>query len=104
MLRVANTCVFISDSNNFGQGGKLNRLLKQIINSLGLWKAYNYLRTGGKMYQISAGDGLFYSYSVFSNYDQLAKQCKTVHTLNITGTGINPYRNAPHVALWGIKR
>ena len=104
MLRVAGKCIFISDSNNFGQGSKLTRLVKQLINSLGLWKAYNYIRTGGKVYQISKNDGLFYSYSVFNNYKQIKEQCKSVHALNITGKGINPYRNAAHVALWGIKK
>jgi hypothetical protein len=31
------------------------------------------LRTGGKRYQISEGDGLFYSYSVYDSYEQVAQ-------------------------------
>jgi ubiquinone/menaquinone biosynthesis C-methylase UbiE len=36
MLRVARKAVFVSDSNNFGQGGKFSRFLKQTINAFGL--------------------------------------------------------------------
>ena len=105
MLRVAKTGIFISDSNNFGQGSKMARSLKQCINLLGLWRMYDYVRTKGKGYQISAGDGLFYSYSVFNNYNQIKKDCKGgVHILNTTNSaGIDPYSSASHVALLGIK-
>jgi len=105
MLRVAKVGIFISDSNNFGQGGKLSRSLKQFINLLGLWKVYDYVRTKGKGYQISAGDGLFYSYSVFNNYKQIKAACKGgVQILNTDKyAGINPYSTATHVALFGIK-
>jgi ubiquinone/menaquinone biosynthesis C-methylase UbiE len=34
MLRVASKAIFICDANNFGQGGKFFRLLKQAINAL----------------------------------------------------------------------
>jgi ubiquinone/menaquinone biosynthesis C-methylase UbiE len=61
MLRVARKAIFISDANNFGQGGLMSRCLKQAINALGLWRAFDWLRTGGKGYHVSAGDGLFYS-------------------------------------------
>lgn len=37
MLRVARKAIFISDSNNFGQGSLLARTLKQGLNLLGLW-------------------------------------------------------------------
>ena len=36
MLRIARKAIFVCDSNNFGQGGKLSRFLKQVINSLGI--------------------------------------------------------------------
>jgi ubiquinone/menaquinone biosynthesis C-methylase UbiE len=48
MLRVAKKAIFISDSNNFGQGGKFSRFLKQAINSLGLWPAANLIKTKEK--------------------------------------------------------
>ena len=68
MLRVAEVGVFISDSNNFGQGGWLARTFKQTLNFFSLWNIFNFIRTKGKRYQISKADGLFYSYSVFNNY------------------------------------
>jgi len=104
MLRVAKRAVFISDSNNFGQGAFAQRTLKQILNALGLWKVGDFVKTGGKGYQISEGDGLSYSYSVFNDYKQIKDRCKSVHILNTMGGGINPYRSAPHVALLGVKK
>ncbi len=104
MIRVSRDAIFISDSNNFGQGGKFSRFVKQTINGLGLWSAYNYVRTGGKKYQISQGDGLFYSYSLFNNFSFIKKHCKAVHVLNTTDAGVNPYRTASHIALLGLKK
>lgn len=103
MLRVSKKGIFISDSNNFGQGSYLNRSIKQAINFLGLWKLYDLIRTKGKGYQISEGDGLYYSYSVFNNYKQISKECRKIHLMNTnTGEG-NLYRTASHIALVGIK-
>ena len=103
MLRVAKVGIFISDSNNFGQGSALWRAVKQSIDTLGLWKVADWFKTKGKGFQITEGDGLAYSYSVFNNYAQIARVCNT-HVLNITPAGINPYRTASHVALIGIKK
>jgi ubiquinone/menaquinone biosynthesis C-methylase UbiE len=104
MLRVAGKAIFISDSNNFGQGSYLTRSLKQFINMLGLWKLANLIKTGGKGYSITEGDGLSWSYSVFNNYRQITDACSSVHLLNTTRAGINPYRSSPHVALLGIRQ
>jgi SAM-dependent methyltransferase len=104
MLRVARTAIFISDNNNFGQGGRIARIVKQGLNALGLWKTAYLLRTGGKGYCISEGDGLAYSFSVFSHYRQIANQCQSVHVLNTRGEGPNLYRSATHVALFGVKK
>jgi SAM-dependent methyltransferase len=103
MLRVARTAIFISDNNNFGQGGKLARVIKQALNAAGLWQAAYRVRTGGKGYCVSEGDGLAYSFSVFSYYKQISRHCKSVHVLNTRGEGPNLYRSATHVALLGIK-
>lgn len=105
MLRVASRAIFISDSNNFGQGSFIKRSLKQLINLLGLWKTFDFINTGGKRFNISNGDGLAYSYSVFNNYKQIRQACRRVHMFNTTdiGTRINMYRSADHVALIGIK-
>ena len=73
MLRVARTVVVIADSNRFGQGPWPARLLKLLLYKLGLWRAFDLLRTGGRRYQISEGDGLFYSYSVYDSYELAAR-------------------------------
>jgi ubiquinone/menaquinone biosynthesis C-methylase UbiE len=104
MLRVAKKAVFISDSNNFGQGSSLSRACKQMLNALGLWKVANLLKTRGRGYTISEGDGLGYSYSVFNDFRKLKSQCGTIHLLNTRDGNINPYRSASHVALLGIKK
>lgn len=103
MLRVAKVAVFISDSNNFGQGGRSARFFKQLLNDIGVWPIANYFKTRGKGYTISEGDGLAYSYSVFNDLNILAKNCKAVHMLNTMNSGPNLYRSAPHVALLGVK-
>ena len=72
MLRVARRVVIIVDANRFGQGSWPVRLFKLLLFKVGLWHAFNFVRTRGKRYQISEGDGLFYSYSVYDSYDQVA--------------------------------
>lgn len=103
MLRVAGKGIFISDSNNFGQGGRMSRLVKQALNALKLWPVYNFIRTGGKGYYISEGDGLFYSYSVFNNYKQIRKDCARIHLLNTKEAEYDLYKSAGHVALLALK-
>jgi ubiquinone/menaquinone biosynthesis C-methylase UbiE len=103
MLRVAKTGIFISDCNNFGNGSYAARTAKQWINALGLWPLANWIKTRGKGYTITPGDGLAHSYSVFNNFKQISASCKTIHITNTIGNGISPYKNASHVALLGIK-
>jgi ubiquinone/menaquinone biosynthesis C-methylase UbiE len=102
MLRVASKAIFISDSNNFDQGGKFSRFTKQAINTMGLWPVVNLIKTKGKGYTLSAADGLSYSYSVFTNYRQISKRCKELYLLNTANGGPNLYRTSAHVALLGI--
>lgn len=104
MLRVARKAVFISDANNFGQGGPAERFLKQTINALGLWRAFDWLRTGGKGYHFSAGDGLFYSYSVFNNFRQIRAACRAIHQFNTVDAGRSFAISVPHIAMLGIKK
>lgn len=103
MLRVAKSAIFISDSNNFGQGSSFARSVKQILNSLHLWRVANWVKTRGKGYTITEGDGLAYSYSVFSNFSLIRQHCSIIHLLNTKGNGMNLYRSAPHIALFGLK-
>jgi len=104
MLRVARLGVFISDTNNFGHGAPVVRLLKQVVNAVGLWPLADWIKTGGRGYSTSAGDGVAYSYSVFNDWPEIRRQCQTVHVVNTDGAGINPYRTAAHVAVLGLKR
>ena len=103
MLRVSKKAIFISDSNNLGQGSKVTRSIKQILYALRLWKLVDFIKTKGKGYALSEGDGLAYSYSVFRNYRQIKSSCKSVHIINTKDADINLYRTATHIALLGIK-
>jgi hypothetical protein len=53
--------IVISDANRFGQGFLPLRILKLLLFKLKLWSAFDFLRTCGKGYQVSEGDGVFYS-------------------------------------------
>lgn len=66
-MRVTRKAVFISDSNRFAQGPKLLRYVKWAVWTLKLWPFFNYLKTKGKGYILTEGDGLSYSYSVYDN-------------------------------------
>jgi len=104
MLRVARRAIFVSDSNNFGQGSAAVRRVKQALDRLGLWGLANLVKTRGKGYTISDGDGLSYSYSVFNDYPLIERHCRSVHVLNTrAAAGTDPYRSAGHVALLGVK-
>ena len=104
MLRVAAKAIFISDSNNFAQGSYAWRTIKQLFNLIGLWNIANFLKTKGRGYRLSEGDGISYSYSIFNNYKQIEVQCSTIHLLNTQGGRINFYKTAGHLALLGVKR
>ena len=103
MLRVSRLAIFISDSNNFGQGSLFTRVMKQAINALGAWKAMDWLKTRGRGYNVSEEDGISYSYSVFNNYKSIKNSCRYVHVVNTMDGGVNPYRSAGHVMLLGRK-
>lgn len=103
MLRVAKKAVFISDSNNFGGGGRLSRMIKQGVHGLKLWPLANFLKTRGKGYSITEGDGLFYSYSVVDSLPILHAACPIVHMMNTVPSGPNLYRTSYHLAALAIK-
>jgi len=103
MLRVAKTAVFISDSNIYASGSFFERTAKQGLKALGLWEIAKLIKTGGKGYKISEGDGLWYLYSVYDNYQQIERACKSVFVMNTSEQGISLYRRCNHVALFGLK-
>jgi len=73
MCRVAKKAVLISDSNRFGQGSRAIRLIKLALYKTKLWGVFNYLRTSGKGYQITDGDGLAYSYSIYDSFEVISE-------------------------------
>lgn len=104
MARVARKAVFISDSNNFGQGNLFTRSVKRLLKGLGLWKLAVLIKTKGRGYHLSEGDGLYYPYSVFDDYKFLKEHCDVVHVFGTRPSGINPYTSASHAAMIGIKK
>jgi len=73
MMRVSRRVLVVVDCNRFGQGTWPLRIFKLLLYKLGLWGIFDYIRTRGKRYQISEGDALFYSYSVFDSYNLIAE-------------------------------
>ncbi|MEL6195840.1 MAG: class I SAM-dependent methyltransferase [Myxococcota bacterium] len=103
MLRVAKKAVFISDSNNFGQGHAAVRFIKQTLNRFRLWPMVDLIRTKGQGYHVSEGDGVYYSYSVFNQLDLLRRYCGRIHQFNTVDASPDLYRTAGHVAILGVK-
>ena len=108
MLRVARRAVFICDSNRFGQGSRLARLTKLALYKTRLWGLYTYLRTGGKGYMITEGDGLAYSYSVYDSFDLVARWADRVILVPSEPKGkasswLHPLLNSAGVLMCAIK-
>jgi SAM-dependent methyltransferase len=97
--RVARTAVMISDSNRFGQGRKASRLAKVAIHRLGLWRSFDLLRTRGRGYMESAGDGIFYSYSIYDSLSALARwgtRTFVVPTQGKPSGALGPFTGSTH--------
>ncbi len=71
MIRVARKGIFMSDSNRFAGGPMGARYLKLALYRLGLWRAADWVKTGGRGYLYDEGDGVFYSYSLYDSYDMV---------------------------------
>ena len=106
MLRVARKVVIISDSNRFGQGPMWLRFVKLGLYKLGLWSAFDYLRTSGKRYRITEGDGLAYSYSVY-DFDQISAWADHVIIVTVDKSSavswLHPLLTSGGVTLCGIR-
>lgn len=102
MCRVARRGVFISDANNFGQGSPASRLVKQGLRTLGLWSAYDYVRTGFKGYHYSEGDGVFYSYSMFDDVPVIKRKFGQFYWTSTRPSGPNFFRSAQTIGLFAI--
>jgi len=86
MSRVASQMICISDCNFMGQGGLPLRLLKWLIFSLKLWSIADRIKTRGKGYTVSKGDGLAYSYSVYQSLPYLRHHWSTLRLMTLSGS------------------
>lgn len=100
MVRVARYGVLISDTNNIGQGSPLGRKLKKLIKKLGLWNAFVWLQTKGKMSKWSEGDGVYYSFCAFDVLPLLRCKFPNVQVMNTQGSGqADLLSSVSHVAI-----
>jgi len=107
MLRVAKKAVLIFDSNRFGQGRLPVRLAKLAMYKTGVWPIFEWLRTRGKGYRVTEGDGLSYSYSVYDSYHLLASWADRVilipHGSGKSTTWLHPLLSSEGVLACAIK-
>lgn len=106
MIRVARNGVALSDANFMGQGTRLLRLLKLALYQLRLWPLADFIKTRGKGYTISDGDGLAYSYTVYQNIEQLRRVFSSVHLMSTAGDDGNfgLMTTAPHLLVIAHRR
>lgn len=104
MLRVARYGIFLSDTNNLGQGHLLGRVLKGLAFWSGLWKLSRFIRTRGKGFVVEPNDGLWYHYTLFQHYRFLRRHCNSVHLINTRRGGLVPWFSASHVAIFATKK
>lgn len=100
MMRVARRAVFISDANNFGQGSPIVRAVKQTLCAARLWRLADLIRTSGKGYHYSDGDGVFYSYSIFDDVPIIQRKFPNTLYMSTRRSQPNPFRSAPTVAMF----
>lgn len=100
MCRVARLAVFISDSNNLGQGSLPLRLVKQCLWHAGLWSLADYIKTRGRGYTFTEDDGVAYSYTVFDSVPVIRKKFPKIFYFS-TEPCISPniLRSNRHVAV-----
>jgi len=107
MLRVSKKAIFLSDANRFGQGGFVQKIIKLALYKTGLWPVANWIKTKGKGYIITEGDGLSYSYSVYDSFDRIkswADQLYLLPTCTTTCDGwVSPLLTSGHVLLVAYK-
>lgn len=108
MCRVARKGVFLADANRFGQGRPLARVAKLALYRAGLWGPLVQLRTRGRGWFWSEGDGLFYSYSVYDSFDAVAEWADRTIVIG-TADGVrprswfHPLLTSPHALLAGLR-
>ena len=91
----------ISDSNRFGQGSLLARLAKLAMYKTRTWRWYDLLRTRGKGYLVTDGDGVSYSYSVYDSFALLSAWADRL-ILIPSGTIRSPHWSHPRITSPGV--
>ena len=105
MMRVARKGVFLSDSNFLGQGPRPVRIAKLGLYFAGLWPLVKWAQTRGRGYHFSVGDGISYSYSVYSQHRLLNCWADRVISIPLRGKGRlrSPLLSADVVLLCALK-
>ena len=83
------------------------RIIKMLLYKANLWDTARFIQTKDKVYAISEGDGLAYSYSVFDSYDLLATWADRI-ILDPTGekpttSWYHPLLTSTHALLCAIR-
>lgn len=73
MIELATKAVFISDCNYMAQGSLTARILKIALTQARVWPVVKYVAQGFKGWSYSEGDGVFYSYSAFSDLPMIER-------------------------------
>lgn len=79
MMRVSKKVVFLSDGNRFGHGSRASRWTKLLLYKAKLWPLANWLKTGGRGYDMGPDDGLIFSYSVYDSLPVLAEWADRIY-------------------------
>lgn len=107
MMRVARKAVIVVDGNRFGQGSTAMRWIKLALYKSRLWGLVNRLKTGGKGYLVTTGDGLAYSYSIYDSFDCIAKWADELMVVPVEAckptTWFHPLLTASHVLVCALK-
>lgn len=103
MLRVARHGILLSDSNRYGHGSRFARHAKLWLQRAGLWRLADRVRTRGKGYHLTPGDGLIYSYSLFDDRAHIARACRSVTIVPLDGAPGDPRLEAQHLVLTALK-
>lgn len=109
MLRVAKTAIYLSDTNRFGRGGLIARIVKLALWKMRLWRPAYFLAKGGKNYDCSDCDGIAFSYSVYDSFDLIYDWADSVIAIPTKVEGrrrrswVHPLMTSSHVLLAGTK-
>lgn len=107
MMRVATKAIFLSDENRFAHGSAISRWGKMMLWQSGLFAAAYKLKTLGKGYRFSEGDGLAYSYSVFDCAAMLGEWADRVIVIPLDANNrksvFQPVMTSFHVLLCAVR-